>query len=165
MRFLRPLRPALGVVLALTCVACGGSGGGESPAPTSTPSLDADFGGIAVSSTTLEVGPADVRMTSSGDAAVWRVDLECRAASGCDGQLRATIYFTGASGEEIARVSGAVAASAGETMAVQGVRRPLEPVRSVDRVEVDFTGVVLPQATPSAGFIRRPTPVRPTPYD
>ncbi len=164
MRRLRVLRPALWAALALACVACG-RGGGEPPAPTPTPPMDADFGGIAVSSTTLEVGPADVRMTSSGDAGVWRVELECRAASGCEGQLRATIYFTGGTGEAIARVSGAVSAATGETMAVQGVRRPLEPVTSVDRVEVDFTGMVLPQATPSAGFIRRPTPVRPTPYD
>jgi len=165
MRRLRALRPALWAALALACVACGRGGEPSAPTPTAPPSLDADFGGIGVSSTTIEVGPADVRMTSSGDAGVWRVELECRAASGCEGQLRATVYFTGASGEDIVRVSGAVSAATGETMAVQGVRRPLEPVRSVDRVEVDFTGVVLPQATPSAGFIRRPTPVRPTPYD
>jgi len=150
-------------VLALTCVACGG--GGEPPAPPPTPSIDADFDGIEVVSPALEVGPAHVRISSSGDAGVWRVELECRAASGCEGQLRATVYFTGQQGDEMARVTGRVAAAAGETMAVQGVRRPPEPVRSVERVELDFTGGVMPQATPSAGFIRRPTPVRPTPYD
>lgn len=149
-------------VLVLACAACGG---GEPESVTPTPSLDVDFDGIAVQSSGLEVGPARVQVTTSGDARLWRVELECLTPDGCAGQLRATIHFTGTRGAEIARVTGPVDAAQGEMMSVQGVRRPPEPVTSVERVELDFTAGVVPQAAPSPRFIRRPTPVRPTPYD
>ena len=147
-------------------MACVGCGGGEPTPAEPDASLDADFDGVPVASRDLQVGEAArVRVSSSGDAGAWQVEIECREIGGCAGQLRATIYFSGTRGEEIARVTGRVAVADGEMMTVQGVRRPAEPVTAVDRVELAFTGGLPPQAEPNPGLIRPPTPVRPTPYD